>query len=126
METIVVTRHPALVAYLREEGIITDDAQIMEHVSEEEVRGWHVVGVLPLHLAAAARMVTVVPLDLPPEARGRELTVEEVRRYAGPPQTFVVRTKEAWTEMLDHLYDAAVADGAAAVAIGPTFAKYDV
>jgi len=90
VETVVVTRHPALVEYLREEGLISPDVQVIEHATAEDVRGKRVFGILPLHLAVEAEEVVHIPLDLPPEARGRELTIEEVRRYAGAPVTYVV------------------------------------
>lgn len=89
---VVVTRHPALVEYLREEGVIDETTEIIEHASPDDVRGRHVIGVLPHHLSASAEAasVTEVPLNLPPELRGQELTVEQVRQYAGEPSTYVV------------------------------------
>ena len=87
---VVVTRHPALVEYLREEGVIDETTEIIEHASPDDVRGRHVIGVLPHHLSAEAASVTEVPLNLPPELRGQELTVEQVRQYAGEPCTYVV------------------------------------
>lgn len=33
---------------------------------------------------------TEVPLDLPPELRGKELTLEAMRQYAGDPVTYKV------------------------------------
>lgn len=90
MQQVVVTRHPGLVDYLRETGAIQDDATIVEHATPEDVRGKHVVGVLPLWLAAEAASVTEVPMAVPADARGRELTIEEVRLWAGQPVTYVV------------------------------------
>lgn len=88
---IVVTRHPALVDHLVKTGVVPEDVRVIPHASPEDVRGQHVVGVLPLHLAALADKVTVVPLHVPPEMRGQELTVEQVGEFAGPPQTYVTR-----------------------------------
>lgn len=90
MSQIVVTRHPALVKYLVETGLIKPGAMVIEHASADQVRGKHVIGVLPLHLAVEAASVTEVPMDLPPDARGRELSIEEVRQYAGAPVRYVV------------------------------------
>lgn len=89
--TIVVTRHPALVAHLRKIGLIKADASVIAHASPDDVRGQHVIGVLPLSLAALAASVTEVPLNLPAELRGQELTEEQVARYAGDPVTYVVQ-----------------------------------
>lgn len=88
MEAVVVTRHPALVEYLREIGVKIE--KVIDRATPEEVRGRHVYGVLPLHLAAEARLVTTVPLDVPAELRGQELTLEQVRQFAGAPRTYEV------------------------------------
>ena len=88
---LVVTRHPALVAYLVEEGVVPAETKVLSHVTMDDVAGQDVVGVLPLHLAWACASVTEVPLDLPPELRGVELTLEQVRRFAGEPRTYKVR-----------------------------------
>ena len=90
-EIIIVTRHPGLVTYLQEEGISPEGAEVIPHAGEEEIKGKHVIGVLPLHLAALADKVTVVPLDFgDANMRGVELTVEQVREIAGPARTFRV------------------------------------
>jgi putative CRISPR-associated protein (TIGR02620 family) len=88
--TVVVTRHEGLVAYLRREGLIPPDARVIAHASPEDVRGQHVIGVLPLHLAALAASVTEVPLALRPEDRGRDLDADEVAARAGRPVTYKV------------------------------------
>jgi len=50
---IVVTRHLALVEYLREQGLIDEDTDVVAHVTDpEQIRGLHVIGPVPLHLAA--------------------------------------------------------------------------
>jgi putative CRISPR-associated protein (TIGR02620 family) len=89
-ETMVVTRHPGLVQYLVAEGLIDNDTQVVEHATPELVSGRHVIGVLPLWLAAEAASVTEIPMSIPPELRGTELTAEQTRRYAGPGRTYVV------------------------------------
>jgi len=89
---VVVTRHPALLEYLRELGMVGEDCEVLTHVSSpEQIRGKEVIGVLPLRLAAEAFSVVEVPLDLPPELRGKELSLEELRRYAGAPKRYRVR-----------------------------------
>lgn len=90
MEKIIVTRHPALVEYLKEMKIITGKEPVITHATEEDVRGKDVIGVLPLALASVANRVTEVTLNLTPEMRGRELTLEEVRSVAGDVTTYTV------------------------------------
>lgn len=82
-ERIVVTRHPALVEYLKEMEIIDGNERVITHATEDDVRGKDVIGVLPLSLASVANSVTEVTLNLTPEMRGKELSLEEVRSIAG-------------------------------------------
>ncbi len=89
---IVVTRHAGLVEFLREEGLITSDTEVVAHATPEAVTGCRVIGILPLHLAAKAAMVEQPILDLPPELRGKELTAAEMRQYFKGMETFVVST----------------------------------
>ena len=94
---LVVTRHPSLVDYLVDQGLVGPlrlDKKIITHASPEDVRGRHVIGVLPLHLAAEAASVTEIPLAVPPEWRGRELTLAELNQIAGPPARYTI-TKES-------------------------------
>ena len=89
-DVLVVTRHTALIQHLAEIGLIESGAIILDHVTPDQVAGRHVIGVLPLHLASLASSVTEVPLMIPSEMRGRELTLAEIRRHAGPPVTYQV------------------------------------
>ncbi len=88
---VVITRHQALVAYLREIGLISPTDNVLSYAAAEDVRGRDVIGVLPLRLAALAASITEVPLRVPPAARGRELSLDDVRRLAGEPVRYVVR-----------------------------------
>lgn len=88
---LVVTRHAALIDYLVEIKLIPAGTPYLTHATPEQLQGRHVIGVLPLHLAACCASVTEIPLDLPAEARGRELTLYEMRQYAGDPVTYSVK-----------------------------------
>lgn len=90
MYDLVVTRHPALVEFLREHGVVDGATPVVAHATAADVRGLHVLGVLPLHLAAEAACVTEVVLDLPATERGRELTLADVERYAGGLRSYTV------------------------------------
>lgn len=117
---VVVTRHAALVQLLVERSIIPGDRgdgccsvcgrprhaemlgyhagplcscpepRVLAHASEGDVRGAHVIGVLPLRLAALADRVTEIPLAVAPEDRGRELDIVRLREIAGDPVTYRV------------------------------------
>lgn len=91
METVVVTRHKGLVVYLQELGLTTPDTPILEHATPDLISGKHVIGVLPLWLAACADQVTEVPINIPVELRGQELSADQMREWAGVPVTYTVR-----------------------------------
>lgn len=92
MKTVVITRHATLVTYLREIGVLTDaDAHIIAQATPDDVRDAHVIGVLPFHLASLAAQVTTLDLDTPPDLRGKELTLDQLRQYAKGTATYVVR-----------------------------------
>lgn len=91
---IVVTRHPALVAVLARRGLIPEGTQVVAHATPDMVRGRTVVGILPFHLAALASSVTTVDLNLAPEQRGRELSVEEVEAALTGISTYFINNDE--------------------------------
>jgi len=88
---VVVTRHPGLVDYLKETGLTSHDVRVVTHAGPDDVRGKDVCGVLPHSLSCLTASFTEVPLALPAELRGTELTLEQVRKYAAPPVTYIVR-----------------------------------
>lgn len=96
---LIVTRHAALVMYLGEIGLAQNDTGVLQHATADDVRGKHVIGVLPLHLAAEAASVTEIPLALTADMRGRELSIDEVRAIAGEPVTYTVSRVERGTEV---------------------------
>ena len=94
MEKIVVTRYKGLVDYLMELKLIQEDTKIIPHASPEDIEGKHVLGVLPLWLSCHAGKITEIQLRLPPEKRGKELSLDEVRFYALAPRSYVVKEVE--------------------------------
>jgi len=83
---LLVTRHQAFAAYLREIGL---GGEVIEHVAPDCVRGRDVVGVIPMHLAAQAHSVTAVGLRPTPADQG-ELSLDRLRAIAMAPQTYTV------------------------------------
>ncbi|MBT9153354.1 MAG: hypothetical protein DDT39_00011 [Firmicutes bacterium] len=88
--TVIVSRHTALIEYLHAIGIAPVGAQVIAHATPADVAGKKVFGVLPLRLAALATSVVEVPLELPSELRGVELTLKQVQQYAGIPTEYTV------------------------------------
>ncbi len=91
---VVVTRHPALVQFLVEQGIVDKKTPTINHATVNDIEGKHVIGVLPMHMAAMALTITEVPLNIPAELRGKELSLEEVKEFAGEPVKYSVRTEK--------------------------------
>jgi hypothetical protein len=90
MIDVVITRHPALVDYLRELEMVGDGVEIISHATPEAVAGRHVCGVLPHSLSCLTASFTEVPLRLTPELRGKELDLATLREIAGEPVTYKV------------------------------------
>ncbi len=106
--TIIVTRHVPLVDLLRERhpDLLRGEVRVLAHVSDpDEIRGQHVIGVLPLHLASVCASVTEVPLALTPADRGTmaagDLPLTRLREIAGAPVRYVVRTEEQARDLED-------------------------
>ena len=117
---LVVTKHPGLVEYLREIGLADAETKVISHATPEEVRGKRVCGVLPHSLSCLCETFTEVPLALPQELRGEELTIEQVRQYAGPPTTYRVTADTAVTTDIVELVRASSTNGRwGLVVLGP-------
>lgn len=94
---LIVTRHPSLVDYLRELRIVTGETRVIEHATSDDVRGKHVIGILPHHLSALAATITEIPMrttmaDREAMQRG-DLPIERLREIAGEPITYTVSNR---------------------------------
>jgi len=93
--TYFISRHTGAVEWARRKGIEVD--YWIEHLDVTEIeKGDTVIGSLPVNLAAeicarGARYLHL-SLDLPAEARGRELGAEELERFGARLQEYLVRT----------------------------------
>lgn len=85
---VLVTRHEALVQYFANMGITFD--KVITHATVEDVTDNDVYGVLPLHLASLANTVTTVDMNLPAEMRGKELSLEDIKKYLVDISTYKV------------------------------------
>lgn len=77
METIIVSRHPAAVEFIRREAGLPDDTPVIASATADDIRGKAVYGNLPLHLAAEAAVVYAVEFD-GPAPRGAEYTLADM------------------------------------------------
>jgi sensor domain CHASE-containing protein len=91
MINLIVARHFGLISLAREKKVIVGEVPtITGNAAKADVEGKFVFGILPLSLAAEAASVTELPLNLPFELRGKDLSADECRQYAGEPTEFVV------------------------------------
>ena len=88
-----VSRHPGAIAWAQRHGIGFD--RHVPHLEPELVRpGDTVMGSLPVHLAAqvcerGAHLLNL-SLDLPADARGRELSADDLERYDARLEAYFV------------------------------------
>lgn len=93
---VIVTRHPALVQYLKYDCNLdfAPGWECVTHVAPEQeielLSGKVVAGVLPLHLAALCEAVIVPTIIVPPELRGMELTLTDLRNLGVTLETYKV------------------------------------
>lgn len=93
MTTWFVTRHPGAIEWARRRGLAVD-CQITHLDPAQVAAGDTVIGILPVNLAArvcerGARYFNL-SLDLPPEARGRELSADELYAFGARIEAYNV------------------------------------
>ena len=104
-DPLVVSRWSEMGTFLIEEGLLKEEEfqDVEGPVYEQDVRDRVVYGPIPLHLAALTKKVVMVHVDIPREKRestmNRELTLEEIRMWAGSPQTYIVLTEDQVDEI---------------------------
>ncbi len=97
MANLFVTRHPGAREWAEQQGIAVE--RFIKHLEPNAVKaGDVVIGSLPMNLVAqvcakGARYLHL-SLDLPIEARGRELTAEEMCCYGA-------HVEEYWAERIE-------------------------
>ena len=98
MTTWFVSRHPGALQWMQQRGPAFD--RHVHHLAPAMVQGGDtVIGTLPVHLAAqvCARGATYLHLALatPPEARGRELSAQELLSLGATLQPFNIHPVKA-------------------------------
>jgi len=87
-EHIIVTRHTGLVEWLQRHGITGKVIPYVDNI--DEIKGKHIVGVLPLSLAAYADTVTTVDMEFTPDKRGVDISADEMDLYKPTLNTYKV------------------------------------
>ena len=89
MARIIVSRHPAAIAFIRENAPEFADAPVIQTATPENVRGHIVAGNIPLHLAALATEVLAVEFNGTPP-RGQEYGVNDMYEAGARLARYVV------------------------------------
>jgi len=93
MTTLLITRHPGAIEWAARQGFRID--RQIDHLDPADVRpGDTVIGTLPVHLAAkvcarGGRFFNL-SLDLPPEARGKELSADDLDRHGARLEEYLI------------------------------------
>ena len=91
--TIFVTRHAGAREWAERQGLAVDE--VVDHLDPETIKpGDIVIGTLPVHLVAGicqrgGHYLHLV-LNVPPEARGRELSADDMKEFGATLQEFRV------------------------------------
>ncbi len=94
MTTYFITRHPGALDWAAQRGISVD--QQLTHLDIERIRaGDTVIGTLPVHLAARVcergARYRHLALEIPSEARGRELSADELEAFGARLETYRIQ-----------------------------------
>lgn len=92
-----VSRHAGAVEWAKRKGIVVD--QLVSHFDPEVIQeGDIVIGTLPINIVAIVNekggIYKHLSLDLPAEARGKELTADDMDAYGAKLQTFSVSSPD--------------------------------
>jgi hypothetical protein len=90
MKTVIISRHPAAIEFVRRERPDLRDAPVLAQAGPEDVRGARVIGNLPLHLAALAAECWVIEFTGDPP-RGQEYGLAEMDAAGARLARYVVR-----------------------------------
>jgi len=112
-EIIIVSRHPAAIAFIRREMPEAGDAPVLAVATADDVRGRRVVGNLPMHLAALAAEVVAVEFDGDPP-RGQEYDLAAMDAAGARLVSYRVRPSAFLRALGARLSDSAVWGGSEA------------
>jgi hypothetical protein len=94
MKTVIVSRHPAAIEFIRRERPDLADAPVLAQAGPEDVRAKRVFGNLPLALAALAAEVWAIEFGGEPP-RGAEYSLAEMDAAGARLARYVVRAAPA-------------------------------
>lgn len=97
MKYFFVSRHPGAIEWASRHGIV--GAELVPHFDPEDVEpGDVVIGTLPINLVAEVNRrggtYQHLSMDLPSDARGKELTADDMDQYGARLETFYAAPPE--------------------------------
>lgn len=102
--TVIITKHKALVEYLTEIGLANSDTTVIQRVTQSDIEGKDVIGVLPLRLACYANSITDVRVEVPKELRNDILTLSQFREFVTDISTYKINQLPELTKPLPDAY----------------------
>ena len=87
-DILILTQHIGAIEWLRRIGIT---AEIVTQPTAEKVRGKHVIGDLPIHMAIECFTVTSIAFDKTPNKREEEISANDMEKFGARLETFLVR-----------------------------------
>ena len=101
METLFVSRHPGAIEWARRRGIVVDQ-MIAQFVPDGDA--YIVIGTLPIHLVAqvceAGGRYLHLEMTLPAEARGKDLTADQMDSFGATLREYRVARLMSEPEVL--------------------------
>ena len=91
VDRVVIAHNPALFSLFVELGIARPGDLYLKKALVKDIRGKHVIGHIPIYMAALAERTTIVHLVLPPQYKDDpELPLEVLRQAAKSATTYTV------------------------------------
>jgi two-component sensor histidine kinase len=90
MEKIIITKHNAVKHYIISKQMATKETPCFSVAEIKDIEGKHVIGFIPLYLAAKAGMYTEIKINLKREDIKRELTLNEIEHRVKNVNTFKI------------------------------------
>lgn len=84
---LIVSKSVGVVEFFRRKGIT---GRTVAWASERDCDDKDIYGVVPFQHAAAARTITLIDMEIPPERRGQYLSADEIQEFGGVLRTFKV------------------------------------
>jgi len=91
MKTVIVVRHIGAKEWIAKHHSEFSDVEQIAQAKPEDLKGNRVIGVLPIHLAALCAEYWHLEMNIPQEARGKELSCEDMETFGCKISQFEVR-----------------------------------